>query len=129
VLYSCSLQHDILPFCTLQDARYKGIDIPTTESLEDTAVRCMQYWEEEVLPDIRAGKQVLLCYYLQRSVCVATKRNAVYASSLLSSFNVLQRVRVRLLLERAQHNHGALIAYSAAELQTSVVLCYLSSNY
>lgn len=42
------------------DPRYAGIDIPRTECLKDVVSRMLPYWESEVVPDLRAGKTVLL---------------------------------------------------------------------
>ena len=44
------------------DARYAGLgaDMPRTECLKDVVVRMLPYWEEAVVPDLRAGKVVLL---------------------------------------------------------------------
>jgi 2,3-bisphosphoglycerate-dependent phosphoglycerate mutase len=44
------------------DPRYAdlGADMPATECLADVVERFLPYWEEEVVPDVRAGKVVLL---------------------------------------------------------------------
>ncbi|MBP1327169.1 2,3-bisphosphoglycerate-dependent phosphoglycerate mutase [Leucobacter exalbidus] len=44
------------------DARYEGIDgeRPQTECLEDVVTRLIPYWENVILPDLRAGKTVLV---------------------------------------------------------------------
>jgi 2,3-bisphosphoglycerate-dependent phosphoglycerate mutase len=42
------------------DARYAGIDAPMTECLKDVVARMLSYWEAEIVPDLRAGKTVLL---------------------------------------------------------------------
>ena len=42
------------------DPRYAGIDAPRTECLKDVVARMLPYWEAEVVPDLRAGKTVLL---------------------------------------------------------------------
>jgi len=44
------------------DARYAGLGdaLPRTECLADVVVRFLPYWEQEVVPDLRAGKVVLL---------------------------------------------------------------------
>jgi 2,3-bisphosphoglycerate-dependent phosphoglycerate mutase len=42
------------------DPRYAGIDRPRTECLKDVVARMLPYWEAEVIPDLRAGKTVLL---------------------------------------------------------------------
>jgi 2,3-bisphosphoglycerate-dependent phosphoglycerate mutase len=44
------------------DPRYAGLDaaMPRTECLADVVKRFLPYWEEAVVPDLRAGKLVLL---------------------------------------------------------------------
>jgi 2,3-bisphosphoglycerate-dependent phosphoglycerate mutase len=44
------------------DPRYAdlGAEMPATECLADVVTRFLPYWEEEVVPDVRAGKVVLL---------------------------------------------------------------------
>lgn len=42
------------------DPRYTGEPIPDTECLKDVLGRALPYWESEVVPDLRAGKVVLV---------------------------------------------------------------------
>ncbi len=45
------------------DPRYKDLDaadLPVTESLESTVARFIPYWKEVIVPDIKAGKKVLI---------------------------------------------------------------------
>ncbi|MGV6814379.1 MAG: 2,3-diphosphoglycerate-dependent phosphoglycerate mutase [Phycisphaerales bacterium] len=42
------------------DRRYAGIDVPSTECLKDTVERVVPYWESTIVPDIKAGKRVLI---------------------------------------------------------------------
>jgi 2,3-bisphosphoglycerate-dependent phosphoglycerate mutase len=42
------------------DARYTDTEIPRTECLKDVVARMLPYWEAEVVPDLRAGKTVML---------------------------------------------------------------------
>ncbi len=44
------------------DPRYAGLgaDLPATECLADVVTRFMPYWEQAVVPDLRAGKVVLI---------------------------------------------------------------------
>ncbi|CAN0050727.1 unnamed protein product [Pylaiella littoralis] len=51
--------HSHWPLITL-DPRYQGLEIPESESLKDTAIRALGYWESEIVPDIRAGKKVIV---------------------------------------------------------------------
>ncbi|MBW4332198.1 2,3-diphosphoglycerate-dependent phosphoglycerate mutase [Stakelama sp. CBK3Z-3] len=43
-----------------QDRRYAGIDIPNTESLKDTIARVLPYWQGTIVPDLKAGKRVVI---------------------------------------------------------------------
>ena len=47
-------------FDVAQDRRYAGIAVPATESLKDTIARVLPYWESAILPELRAGKRVLI---------------------------------------------------------------------
>ena len=42
------------------DRRYAGIKVPATESLKDTIARVLPYWESAIVPELRAGKRVLI---------------------------------------------------------------------
>jgi 2,3-bisphosphoglycerate-dependent phosphoglycerate mutase len=42
------------------DPRYAGIDVPRAESLKDTIERVLPYWEKSILPELVAGKTVLI---------------------------------------------------------------------
>ncbi|HET9211739.1 MAG TPA: 2,3-diphosphoglycerate-dependent phosphoglycerate mutase [Thermoanaerobaculia bacterium] len=58
------------PPLTPEDERYPGSDrryahlapeeIPLAESLKDTVARFLPYWHETIVPDLRAGKRVLI---------------------------------------------------------------------
>lgn len=46
-----------------QEAKYKNLDpkdVPDTECLKDTIARVMPYWEQEIVPQLKAGKTVLV---------------------------------------------------------------------
>jgi 2,3-bisphosphoglycerate-dependent phosphoglycerate mutase len=46
-----------------RDPRYAGLppeDIPLAESLKDTVARFLPYWNDAIVPDVRAGKRVLI---------------------------------------------------------------------
>jgi 2,3-bisphosphoglycerate-dependent phosphoglycerate mutase len=43
-----------------KDARYRGIDIPATESLKTTLDRVLPYWDAEIAPKLKAGESVLI---------------------------------------------------------------------
>jgi 2,3-bisphosphoglycerate-dependent phosphoglycerate mutase len=43
-----------------KDRRYKGLDLPATESLKTTLVRVLPYWESEIAPKLKAGETILV---------------------------------------------------------------------
>ena len=42
------------------DRRYVGIAIPDAESLKDTIARVLPYWESAIVPELKAGKRVII---------------------------------------------------------------------
>jgi 2,3-bisphosphoglycerate-dependent phosphoglycerate mutase len=48
------------PFEMAKDPRYAGIAVPRAESLKDTIERVLPYWESTILPELKAGKDVLI---------------------------------------------------------------------
>jgi 2,3-bisphosphoglycerate-dependent phosphoglycerate mutase len=42
------------------DARYQPGEMPKTESLKDTIARALPYWHENIAPELRAGKKVII---------------------------------------------------------------------
>ena len=42
------------------DRRYAGIAVPATESLKDTIARVLPYWQSAIVPELKAGKRVLI---------------------------------------------------------------------
>ena len=48
------------PWDLANDARYKGIPIPQTESLKDTIARVLPYWNSRIAPELKAGKRVVI---------------------------------------------------------------------
>lgn len=45
------------------DPRYAGLDereLPVRESLKDTVVRFVKYWDETIVPSLRSGKRVII---------------------------------------------------------------------
>lgn len=47
-------------FSQVGDARYADIEVPRTECLKDVVERLIPYWEGEIVPDLKAGKTVLV---------------------------------------------------------------------
>src|SRR3546814_17688061 len=48
------------PWDLSTDPRYAGIDIPLAESLKDTVERVLPYYEAAIVPELAAGKPVLI---------------------------------------------------------------------
>uniref|UniRef100_A0A4W5LY13 Phosphoglycerate mutase 1b n=1 Tax=Hucho hucho TaxID=62062 RepID=A0A4W5LY13_9TELE len=47
----------------LGSRRYKGLkpgELPTCESLKDTIARALPYWNDVIVPEIKAGKNVII---------------------------------------------------------------------
>ncbi len=42
------------------DRRYAGIKVPTAESLKDTIDRVLPYWQSAIVPELKAGKRVII---------------------------------------------------------------------
>ncbi|MFM6974536.1 MAG: phosphoglyceromutase [Agromyces sp.] len=42
------------------DPRYNGLEVPTTECLKDVIARMLPYWQDDIIPDLRAGNTVLV---------------------------------------------------------------------
>lgn len=48
---------------SLQDRRYADLtedQLPSCESLKDTIARALPFWNEEIVPQIKEGKRVLI---------------------------------------------------------------------
>jgi 2,3-bisphosphoglycerate-dependent phosphoglycerate mutase len=42
------------------DRRYAGITVPAAESLKDTIARVLPYWQSAIVPELKAGKRVII---------------------------------------------------------------------
>ena len=51
---------DADPFTQAHDDRYADMDAPKTECLKDVITRMLPYWDEAIVPDLKAGKRVLV---------------------------------------------------------------------
>ncbi len=51
---------DADPYSQAHDARYAGISAPKSECLKDVIDRMLPYWDEAIVPDLKAGKRVLV---------------------------------------------------------------------
>ena len=47
-------------FSQAHDPRYAGINAPKTECLKDVITRMLPYWDEAIVPDLKAAKRVLV---------------------------------------------------------------------
>lgn len=58
------MHHDSwLVYFLHQSRRYKGLkegELPSCESLKDTIARALPFWNEVIVPEIKAGKNVLI---------------------------------------------------------------------
>jgi len=48
------------PFDLARDRRYEGVTVPSSESLKDTILRVLPYWEARIAPALIAGQRVLV---------------------------------------------------------------------
>ena len=48
------------PYAAGGERRYAGVAVPATESLKDTIARVLPYWEAAILPELKAGRRVLV---------------------------------------------------------------------
>ena len=48
------------PYQLAGDRRYSGVEVPSSESLKDTILRVLPYYEAEIAPALRSGKRVLV---------------------------------------------------------------------
>lgn len=58
-----SVKPYILVWLSLQDRRYADLtedQLPSCESLKDTIARALPFWNEEIAPQIKQGKRVLI---------------------------------------------------------------------
>lgn len=50
------------PWHPVHNPRYANIQtLPSSESLKDTIVRTMPYWEQEIVPAVKSGMGILIC--------------------------------------------------------------------
>ncbi|MEY4370255.1 MAG: Phosphoglycerate mutase, partial [Pseudomonadota bacterium] len=52
------------PRVPFDNPRYAGLsrsEIPLTECLKDTVARVLPYWNNEIVPAMRSGRQILIC--------------------------------------------------------------------
>lgn len=128
-ILGCQIKFDATPpYLKATDSRYPGnqsaysrIDqneLPYAESMQHTLARVRPYWEEEIQPQIKQGKRILIVSHRNTlrvltmmlenltplqvmKSRLATGRPLVYELS--QSFNVTRRYYVDTLIEHAGH--------------------------
>ncbi|HVN01991.1 MAG TPA: 2,3-diphosphoglycerate-dependent phosphoglycerate mutase [Caulobacteraceae bacterium] len=48
------------PYDLARDRRYAGVPVPATETLKSTLERVQPYWDERIVPALRAGERLLI---------------------------------------------------------------------
>jgi len=68
-----------------QDERYQHMDaeIPNCESLEDVVKRVIPYWNDHIVPDIKAGKRVLIVTHSNIARALVTHLEGLSADAIL----------------------------------------------
>lgn len=51
---------DDSPYAVRSNRRYAGVEVPRTESLEDTIARAVPYFEDQIAPVLKIGKRILV---------------------------------------------------------------------
>ena len=51
---------DDSPYSSVGDPRYAGEPVPRNECLKDVLARALPYWTSDIVPDLKAGKTVLV---------------------------------------------------------------------
>jgi len=72
------------------DRRYAGLDptlLPATESLKDTLARVLPFWEARIVPELRAGKEVLVVAH-GNSLRALVKMLELMSESDIVEFNI-----------------------------------------
>lgn len=48
------------PYAQVSDARYDNVPVPKAECLKDVVERSVAYWQDKIIPLLRAGKKVVI---------------------------------------------------------------------
>jgi 2,3-bisphosphoglycerate-dependent phosphoglycerate mutase len=48
------------PYDLSADRRYAGVPVPAAESLKDTIARVLPYWQSAIVPELKAGKRLII---------------------------------------------------------------------
>jgi 2,3-bisphosphoglycerate-dependent phosphoglycerate mutase len=107
------------------DPRYArlGADLPATECLKDVVARLVPYWETEVVPDLRAGRTVLLAAH-GNSLRALVKHLDGVSDEAISGLNIPTGIPLRYDLDedlRPRTAGGRYLDPAAAEAAISAV--------
>ncbi len=90
------------------DPRYADVDLaslPATESLKDTLARVLPYWESRVVPELRAGKNVLIVAH-GNSLRALVKMLDMMSESDIVEFNIPTGVPILYELDEQLQPQG-----------------------
>jgi 2,3-bisphosphoglycerate-dependent phosphoglycerate mutase len=90
------------------DPRYKDVDpalLPAAESLKDTLSRVLPYWESRIIPELRAGKNVLIVAH-GNSLRALVKMLDVMSQSDIVEFNIPTGIPILYELDDQLHSLG-----------------------
>lgn len=80
------------------DRRYAGIAIPRSESLKDTIARVLPAWEQLVVPELQAGKRVLIVAH-GNSLRALVKHLSGISDSAIAEFEIPTGKPIRYTLD------------------------------
>ena len=90
------------------DPRYAGVDpasLPAAESLKDTLSRVLPYWESRIVPELRAGKNVLIAAH-GNSLRALVKMLDMMGESDIVEFNIPTGVPILYELDEQLQSLG-----------------------
>jgi 2,3-bisphosphoglycerate-dependent phosphoglycerate mutase len=90
------------------DPRYAEVDpalLPASESLKDTLSRVLPYWESRIIPELRAGKNVLIVAH-GNSLRALVKMLDVMSESDIVEFNIPTGIPILYELDAQLHSLG-----------------------
>ncbi|WP_436492602.1 phosphoglyceromutase [Actinokineospora sp. HUAS TT18] len=105
------------------DPRYAGIDAPLTECLKDVVARVVPYWEAEIVPDLKAGKTVLVAAH-GNSLRALVKHLDAISDADIAGLNIPTGIPLRYDLDDAlapTNRGGTYLDPAAAEVAIAAV--------
>lgn len=88
------------PYDVATDRRYEGIAVPKTESLKDTIARVLPAWDQLVVPELKAGKKVLIAAH-GNSLRALVKHLSGISDEDIADFEIPTGKPIRYLLDDA----------------------------